>query len=111
VGWLQEHVSELASDTSELLGERIDFDPAEVLANDDYCRAGYGVLTDAEREAVGLFARQEGLLLDPVYTGRAAAGMIDLIQKGFFKKSETVLFWHTGGQPALFAEQYASSIL
>lgn len=111
VGWLQEHVSELASDTSELLGERIDFDPAEVLANDDYCRAGYGVLTDAERVAVGLFARKEGLLLDPVYTGRAAAGMIDLIRRGFFKKSETVLFWHTGGQPALFAEKYASSIL
>jgi len=109
--WLQEHVSKLASDTSELLTERIEFDPAEVLANDNYCRAGYGVLTDAEREAVGLFARKEGLLIDPVYTGRAAAGMIDLIRKGFFKKNETVLFWHTGGQPALFAEKYASSII
>lgn len=109
--WLQEHVSKLASDTSELLTERIEFDPAEVLANDDYCRAGYGVLTDAEREAVGLFARKEGLLIDPVYTGRAAAGMIDLIRKGFFKKNETVLFWHTGGQPALFAEKYAGSML
>jgi 1-aminocyclopropane-1-carboxylate deaminase/D-cysteine desulfhydrase-like pyridoxal-dependent ACC family enzyme len=47
------------------------------------------------------------LLLDPVYTGRAAAGMIDLIRKGFFKRTDTVLFWHTGGQPALFAQQYA----
>jgi D-cysteine desulfhydrase len=111
VEWLQKHVSKLASDTSELLGGRIEFDRAEVLANDNYCRAGYGVLTDAEREAVGLFARQEGLLLDPVYTGRAAAGLIDLIRKGFFKKNETVLFWHTGGQPALFADKYASSIL
>jgi len=108
--WLITRVSKLASDASERMGERIEFDPAEVLANADYCRAGYGVLTDAEREAVRLFAKYEGLLLDPVYTGRAAAGMIDLIRKGFFKKEETILFWHTGGQPALFAEKYANKI-
>lgn len=108
--WLKTHVSALASSASERLGEQIEFTPAEVLANADYCRAGYGVLTDAEREAVKLFAKYEGLLLDPVYTGRAAAGMIDLIRKGFFKKDETILFWHTGGQPALFAEKYANKI-
>jgi L-cysteate sulfo-lyase len=108
--WLKMHVSKLASDASEKLGERIEFTPAEVLANGDYCRAGYGVLTDAEREAVKLFAKYEGLLLDPVYTGRAAAGMIDLIRNGFIKKDETVLIWHTGGQPALFAEKYANKI-
>lgn len=108
--WLKSHVSKLASEASEKLGERIEFDPAEVLANADYCRAGYGVLTDAEREAVKLFAKYEGLLLDPVYTGRAAAGMIDLIRKGYFKRNETVLFWHTGGGPALFAEKYANKI-
>jgi len=108
--WLKTHVSALASDASEKLGERIEFTPAEVSANADYCGAGYGVLTDAEREAVKLFAKYEGLLLDPVYTGRAAAGMIDLIRKGFFKKDEMVLFWHTGGQPALFADQYANKI-
>lgn len=108
--WLQTHVSKIASDASEKLGERIEFTPADVLANANYCEAGYGVLTDAEREAVHLFAKYEGLLLDPVYTGRAAAGMIDLIRKGFFKKDETVLFWHTGGQPALFADQYANKI-
>jgi D-cysteine desulfhydrase family pyridoxal phosphate-dependent enzyme len=108
--WLKERVSKLASDASEKLGERIEFTQADVLANADYCTAGYGVLTDAEREAVRMFAKCEGLLLDPVYTGRAAAGMIDLIRKGFFKKDETVLFWHTGGQPALFAEKYANAI-
>ncbi len=108
--WLKTHVSKIASDASEKLGERIEFTPAEVMANADYCGAGYGVLTDAEREAVNLFAKYEGLLLDPVYTGRAAAGMIDLIRKGFFKKDETVLFWHTGGQPALFADKYANKI-
>jgi D-cysteine desulfhydrase family pyridoxal phosphate-dependent enzyme len=108
--WLKTRVSELASDASERLGERIDFTPADVVANADYCKAGYGVLTDAEREAVKLFAKHEGLLLDPVYTGRAAAGMIDLIRKEFFKKDETILFWHTGGTPALFAEKYANQI-
>jgi D-cysteine desulfhydrase len=108
--WLKTRVSSLASDASEKLGEHIDFTPEDVLANGEYCKAGYGVLTDAEREAVRLFARHEGLLLDPVYTGRAAAGMIDLIRKGFFKKAETILFWHTGGQPALFAEKYANQI-
>jgi len=108
--WLKTHVSALASSASEKLGERIEFTPAEVLANADYCAAGYGVLTNAEREAVNLFAKCEGLLLDPVYTGRAAAGMIDLIRKGFFKKDETILFWHTGGQPALFAEKYSGRL-
>jgi D-cysteine desulfhydrase len=108
--WLKAHVSALASDASERLGKRIDFTPEDVLANEQYCKAGYGVLTDAEREAVRLFAGTEGLLLDPVYTGRAAAGLIDLIRKGFFRKDETVLFWHTGGQPALFADRYANSI-
>ncbi len=108
--WLKSHVSALASDASELLGERIQFTPDDVMATDDYCQAGYGVLTDAEREAVKLFARYEGLLLDPVYTGRAAAGMIDLIRQGFFKRDETVLFWHTGGQPALFADKYSSGL-
>jgi D-cysteine desulfhydrase len=109
--WLRTHVSELASLASEKLEKRIDFTPAEVLANADYCRAGYGVLTEPEREAIHLFAQYEGLLLDPVYTGRAAAGLIDLIRKGFFKTSETVLFLHTGGQPALFADQYANELL
>ena len=110
VEWLQKNVSALASSASEKFGKRIEFAPADVSANADYCRAGYSVLTEAEREAVHVFARTEGLLLDPVYTGRAAAGMIALIRNGFFKKGETVLFWHTGGQPALFAEKYAAGI-
>ena len=104
--WLKARVSTLASNASELLGRRIEIRPEEILANDSYCSAGYGVLTGAEREAVTLFARTEGLLLDPVYTGRAAAGLVDLIRKGCFGKDESVLFWNTGGQPALFAEKY-----
>ena len=109
--WLKTRVSSLASEASTLLGDRIDFSPDEILANDGYCGAGYGVLTAAEREAVGLFARHEGLVLDPVYTGRAAAGLIDLIRSGEFGPDKTLLFWNTGGQPALFAEKYQSHIL
>jgi D-cysteine desulfhydrase family pyridoxal phosphate-dependent enzyme len=107
---LQARVAKLASETSGRMGPQIEFAPEHVLVNADYAAPGYGILTNAEREAIQLFARHEGLLLDPVYTGRAAAGLIDLIRKGFFKKEETVLFWHTGGQPALFAEKYQSEL-
>lgn len=85
--------------------------PKKVLINDSYCRAGYGVLTSAEIEAVKLLARTEGILLDPVYTGRAVAGLIDMIRKGFFEPEEKILFWHTGGTPALFAEPYSLSLI
>jgi D-cysteine desulfhydrase family pyridoxal phosphate-dependent enzyme len=108
---LKSHVSALASQASDKLGEHIDFTRDEVLANEEYCKSGYGVFGEGEREAIKLFAELEGLLLDPVYTGRAAAGMIDLIRKGFFRKDESVLFWHTGGQPALFADKYSGSLL
>jgi D-cysteine desulfhydrase family pyridoxal phosphate-dependent enzyme len=108
---LTERVANLASETSERMGERIEFTPSEILVNDEYAAPGYGVLTGAEREAISLFAKYEGLLLDPVYTGRAAAGLVDLIHRGFFKKDETVLFWHTGGQPALFAEKYQPDLV
>ncbi len=108
---LKAHVSALATQASEKLGERIEFTGDDVLATANYCQAGYGVFGDGEREAIKLFASNEGLLLDPVYTGRAAAGMIDLIRKGFFRKDETILFWHTGGQPALFADKYSQDIV
>jgi len=64
---------------------------------------GYGKPAEPEREAIRLLAQTEGILADPVYTGRALAGLIDLIRKGTFNKDETVLFWHTGGSAALFA--------
>src|SRR5207237_1853269 len=67
--WLRDHVSELASSASEKLGKRIEFKPDEVLANPDYCKAGYDVLTEPEREAIQWFANDEGLVLAPVDTG------------------------------------------
>jgi D-cysteine desulfhydrase len=74
-----------------------------------YRGEGYGVVGDLEREAIRLMARNEGIVLDPVYAGRAFGALVDLIRKGVFKKDETVLFWHTGGAPALFA--YAKDVL
>lgn len=104
---LQGMVAELANQTASWLDEKMNLKPEDILVNTDYLGAGYGVMDAPEIEAIQLFAQTEGLLLDPVYTGRAAAGMIDLVRKGFFKRDETVLFWHTGGLPAIFAEPYA----
>lgn len=107
---LSETIAEIANAGAELLQLETRFLPEEILVNDAYCSAGYGVLTAAEKEAILLFARQEAILLDPVYTGRAAAGLVDLIRHGFFKADEKVLFWHTGGTPALFAEPYRGEL-
>ena len=106
-----ETVAGIANAGAGLLGQKASFHAEEILVNDAYCSAGYAVLTAAEEEAIQLFARQEGILLDPVYTGRAAAGLLDLLRKGFFKSDETILFWHTGGTPALFVEQYSKKLL
>ena len=108
---LRSLVAPLATETSLLLRDKIKFTPDEILVNADYTGEGYAIMGTAEKEAILLFARMEGLLLDPVYTGRAAAGMIDLIRKGFFKSSDKVLFWHTGGSPALFPNQYSQKLI
>jgi D-cysteine desulfhydrase family pyridoxal phosphate-dependent enzyme len=108
---LKRRVAELATKVATHVGEPISFDATEILVNSDYCGAGYGVLTANEKDAVSLFAKQEGLLLDPIYTGRAAGGLLDLIRKGFFSQGEKVLFWHTGGTPALFAEKYRNIVV
>ena len=104
---LKEIIAGLIQEGAHMTGE---IPPGEdrILINDHYTGGGYGVMGEPEVEAIRLFAAQEGLLLDPVYTGRAAAGLIDLTRKGFFKKEEKLLFWHTGGTPALFAEPYLS---
>jgi len=104
-------VADLATRTSRHLDEDIRFNSGDILANDHFLGGGYGVMGDPEIEAIRLFARTEALLLDPVYTGRAAAGLLELIRQGFFKQDETVLFWHTGGTPVLFADKYAGDLL
>ena len=103
---LQSRVAELARGVADFMGEGLSITPQDIQVNADYLGGGYGVVSDTERESIRLFAIYEGILLDPVYTGRAAGGMIDLIRKGFFSPDDRVLFWHTGGMPALFAEKY-----
>jgi D-cysteine desulfhydrase family pyridoxal phosphate-dependent enzyme len=104
---LKERVATLATSTMDVLGEKTIILAQDILVSDKYLGAGYGILGIPEIEAIHLFARTEGLLLDPVYTGRAAAGMIDLINQGYFKSDEEVLFWHTGGTPAIFSDRYS----
>lgn len=99
----------LALETGARLGREIDISPDQIHVDDSYLGEGYAVLGDLEREAVRLFAKLEGLLLDPVYTGRAAGAMLGLIRKGVIESGERILFWHTGGTPALFA--YASELV
>ncbi len=108
---MKENVARLASGTADKMGYSLKLLPDEIHANADYLGAGYGILGQPEVEAIHLFARYEGLLLDPVYTGRAAAGLIGLIRSGFFKSSDRILFWHTGGTPALFAQVYQSGLV
>jgi len=71
---------------------------------DGYVGEGYGIMTPGCAEAIQLLARTEGILLDPVYTGKAMAGLIDLIRKGEIGRDKTVVFLHTGGAPALFTQ-------
>jgi D-cysteine desulfhydrase family pyridoxal phosphate-dependent enzyme len=109
-GVLKERVAILANETADVLGEKLELEADDILVCDDYLGGGYGVMGAAEIEAIKLFAEKEGLLLDPVYTGKAAAGMIDLIRKGYFGMDQSVLFWHTGGTPALFSQKYANIV-
>ena len=99
----EEAVYRTASATAEHLGIRGGLERVRVKANGDYVGRGYGMPTAGTLEAIRLAALHEGLLLDPVYTGKAMAGLIDLCRKGFFAKDQNVVFLHTGGAAALFA--------
>jgi len=100
---LQSEVARLATEVCALLGHAAPVDPPSILVEDRFAAPGYAVLTSLELEAISTFAREEGLLLDPVYTGRAAGGLLTLAKEGRFGPGERLLFWHTGGTPALFA--------
>lgn len=102
-------VFDLAKRCAEHVGVKSDIPREAVTCFGDYWRPKYSVPNKKMVEAVNLLAKTEGILLDPVYTGKAMAGLIDLSRKGYFKKGEKVLFLHTGGSPALYA--YMKSIL
>jgi 1-aminocyclopropane-1-carboxylate deaminase/D-cysteine desulfhydrase-like pyridoxal-dependent ACC family enzyme len=94
--------AELVRESAQLLGEHVDVPPEEIESFDEYV-GSYGVMTDAGADAIRTCARLEGLLLDPVYTGKVMAGVLDLAHRGLLDRSVPTIFWHTGGLPILFA--------
>ena len=96
-------VAQVANDCAAYIGADALFHKEEIKVVYGYKGEGYGVIGNLERESIRLMARCEGIILDPVYAGRAFGALVDLIRNGVFNRGETVLFWHTGGTPALFA--------
>jgi D-cysteine desulfhydrase len=99
---LLDKVKALAPATAAHLDLALSFTASDYVLHESYGASGYGVITNAERDAIRLLARTEGIICDPVYTGRALAGLIDLVLQGVYGRDETVLFWHTGGVGGLF---------
>jgi len=102
-------VAQIANECAEYIGSVVRLTKDDIHVVYGYKGEGYGIVGGLEREAIRLMARCEGIILDPVYAGRAFGALVDLIRKGAFKRDETVLFWHTGGAPALFA--YAADVV
>ena len=96
-------VHKLAEATAERVGVQGGIPAEAVTCFDGYVGPGYSLPTDSMVEAVKLLAQTEGILLDPVYSGKAMAGLVDLVRKGHFPEGSNVLFLHTGGSPALYA--------
>jgi L-cysteate sulfo-lyase len=98
----EEKVYKLAVETADYIGAPGCVLRKDVVANCDYVGDGYGITTQSMNDAVLLLARLEGLLIDPVYSGKGMAGMIDLVEKGYFGKTGNLVFLHTGGSAGLF---------
>ena len=94
--------SDIANRAARTLGLNLMVSPEDIVNDAGYVDAAYGIPSEAGNEAVRLFARTEGIVLDPIYTGKAAAGMIGHIRRGDFKHGEIVVFVHTGGTPSIF---------
>ncbi len=105
----EEEMSAIANATAARLGLDARCTPGEFHVRYDFLGEGYGIVGPLEREAISLTAAQEGILLDPVYTGRAMGALLTMVRGGEFRSGERILFWHTGGAPALFA--YSADLL
>jgi L-cysteate sulfo-lyase len=99
----EQRVFDLACETADYVGLKGLVSRGDIVANCDYIGDGYGIPTKSMNDAVLLLARLEGLLFDPVYSGKALAGMIDLVAGGYFEGAKNIVFLHTGGSAALFA--------
>jgi L-cysteate sulfo-lyase len=100
---LQARVTEFALSAAKIAGAEIPQEKLRAEVNANYLGGGYAIVGDMEREAIRTVARTEGLLLDPVYTGRAMGALLDLIERGDLDRKQNLLFWHTGGTAALSA--------
>ena len=99
----KERAARIGNEAAQLIESSVRLVADELHTDQGYIGEGYGIPTAGCLEAIGLLARTEGILLDPVYTGKAMAGLIDHVRGGAIASSETVVFLHTGGVPALFA--------
>ncbi|MBC8291464.1 MAG: D-cysteine desulfhydrase family protein [Planctomycetes bacterium] len=99
----QAAMTQIANDAAERLGIATRLDPEDISVTEEYVGAGYGIVTEGCLEAITLLARTEGILLDPSYSGKSMAGLIDHIRSGRLSSDQDVVFIHTGGTPALFA--------
>jgi len=98
----QKTVSVLVNSAAELFGVDVSIVSEDVAVFDDYIKEGYGILNQDVTQALNLVAKTEGIFIDPVYTSKAMVMLIDHIKKGYFKKDDNVVFFHTGGLPAIF---------
>ena len=99
----QDEIARICNAIAARLGLDLSWAPADILVDDGFIGEAYGIVSAAGREAMTLLARSEGLLLDPVYTSKGMAGLIDHVRRGRLRAGETAVFVHTGGLPALFA--------
>ncbi len=107
----EQKLSDLVTGTAVHLGLDIQFTSNDINVNSNYIGDGLAHPTEGMVEAIKLVAQTEGVLLDPIYTGKGMAGLVDLVRKGVFTKNDTVVFWHTGGVPSLFSPQFRSLFL
>ena len=101
-GFLENIILDLIHESKEFFDLKKEYGIDDISLERNYDQAGYGNLTDNEKEAIKMLAQTEGILLDPVYTGRAFYGMLDYLKKSKIKPNSNILFWHTGGLPAIF---------
>jgi 1-aminocyclopropane-1-carboxylate deaminase/D-cysteine desulfhydrase-like pyridoxal-dependent ACC family enzyme len=99
---MTDYVRNISEKTMELLEQPQSIEDEDIIVFEDYLREGYGILDQEVADAIRLVAETEGILLDPVYTGKAMSGLLDLVEKDYFAEGANIVFLHSGGTPALF---------
>lgn len=99
---IKENVADIANQTARSLDLDLNFKASDIIVFDEYVGEGYGKLTQGTVDAIRMVAQGEGILMDPVYTGKAMSGLIGLVENGYFDEDDLVVFLHTGGTPGLF---------